>query len=118
MKVYLADKVSGVPGSLCVAEIEFTSPARRVRVQTSEGLEALDLHGERPGGVYDAAASLPRIHVPLRVTKSRTGAAKVTIRIEDVAGVAPPDSWEGVIQLERTPKKPVGAAMLAGFLVV
>src|SRR5262245_45338652 len=118
MKVYLTDKISGEPGALCVAEIEFTSTARRVRVQASDGLEALDLRGERPGGLYDAAATLQRLHVPLRVTKSRSKTARVLVTIEDAAGVVAPETWEGVVHLEGVPAQAAGGKMLAAFFVV
>ena len=109
MRAHLADRAPGRRDEMIVLEIEFTSKARRVRVEASDGLEALDLRGERAGGTYDAAPTLPRLHVPLRVTRDGPGTGRVRVVVEDVAGAIAAETWDGQVVLEGT-KAAAGAA--------
>ncbi|MBL9086629.1 MAG: PASTA domain-containing protein, partial [Planctomycetia bacterium] len=114
MKVHLMERVPGSKGALTVLEIEFTSKARNVRVTTSEGLEPLDLRGERTGGTYDAAPTLTRLHVPLRVTADGSRTATVSVTVTDAAGLVAAEAWEGTVRLESTRRKAPSAALLLG----
>ncbi|HVG94044.1 MAG TPA: PASTA domain-containing protein, partial [Planctomycetota bacterium] len=100
MKVSLPERAIAVEGSLVVLEIEFTSTARRLAVETSGPIEALDLHAEGPGGAYVLSSALSRVHVPLRVTRGETGDARVAVTLEDAAGGVAPERWEGTVHLE------------------
>src|SRR4029453_4748521 len=76
MRVHFPTRVTGQRGTLAVLEIEFTSKARRVVVRGYDGLEPLDLKGEKPGGTYDVPDTLPRLHVPVRVSRDGPGRAR------------------------------------------
>jgi len=119
MKVHLMERVPGSKGALTVLELEFTSKARSVRVTTTEGLEPLDLRGERTGGTYDAAPTLTRLHVPLRVTADGNRSVKVSVTVTDAAGLVAAEAWEGTVRLESVRRKsPSMALLLGGFAAV
>ena len=41
------------------------------------------MKGERPGGTYEATESLPRLHVPMRVTRDGPAKGRVRVTVED-----------------------------------
>ncbi len=115
MKVHFPASTAGVKGALVVLEVEFSSKARRVKVKAENGLEPLDLRGEGLGGQYEVPESVPRLHVPMRVTRDGAGKARVSVVVEDVKGVLPPDSWSG--ELVLTPPPARAAKRQMAFLV-
>jgi hypothetical protein len=96
--------MSGLKGTTAVLEIDLeASKARRIRVRTSDGLQALDLRGERVTGVYDLPDSVARVHVPLRVSAGGPGRARIQVTLEDPRATVPPESWEGDVILDAAP---------------
>src|SRR5438105_2056922 len=100
MKVHFPASVTGQKDTLVVLEVEFTSKARRVIVQGFDGLEPLDLKGEKAGGTYEVMEALPRLHVPMRVTRTGPGKGRGKVRVEDAKGVIAPEEWDGAVTLE------------------
>src|SRR5262245_44442676 len=105
MKVHFPPSVAGVRGALVVLEVEFQSRARRLRVRGFDGLEPLDLRGEHVGGTYEIPESVPRVHVPMRVTRDGAGSGNVSVTVDDPKGTAPPETWEGELVLEAPPAR-------------
>ncbi len=104
MKVHVPPRMSGLKGTTAVLEIDLeASKARRIRVRTSEGLQALDLRGERVTGLYDLSENVTRVHVPLRVAVGGPGRARIQVTLEDLRAALPPESWEGDVILDAAP---------------
>src|SRR5262245_1464161 len=100
MRVHFPTRITGQRGTLAVLEIEFTSKARRVVVRGFDGLEPLDLKGEKVGGTYDVPDTLPRLHVPVRVTKDGAGKARLEVRVDDARGAVAPETWQTTVTLD------------------
>src|SRR5437762_3238736 len=95
MRVHCPPTVPGQKDVIAVLEIEFTSKARRVSVEGRDGIEPLDLKGEKPGGTYEVPDNLNRLHVPMRVTRDGAGKAHVKATVTDAKGQTAPETGEG-----------------------
>ena len=81
MKVTLPDRVSGSRDALLVLEVEFpvATEERKVGLEITGPVQALDLQGGQAGGIYPVPVGLERLHIPLRVTADGAGEAKVVV---------------------------------------
>ena len=100
MRVHCPASVPGQKGVLAVLEIDLTSKGRRVRVEARDGLEPLDLKGEKVGGTYDLPDAIQHLTVPLRVTRDGGGRAHVQVTVTDAKAPTVPETWSGDVTLD------------------
>jgi len=103
MKITLPERLAGTRDALFVLEVEFpvATEGRKVLVETTGAIEALDLRGTGPGGAYDIPVGLERLHVPMRVTQDVE--AEASVKVTCSSGPDAGATEERTILLEKGP---------------